>query len=117
MTLTQQIEQVADILKQMLNDGASLSDLQRGDLRMMHDSTQRLLKLLRSNTDMTSLDSKQKSILRHDASNPINALMGFSKLLLQPDSDPLTDSQRQQLETIVAHSRTILHGVRSHFAG
>ncbi len=117
MTLTQQIEQVADLLLQMLRDGASLSDLQRGDLRMMHDSTQRLLKLLKNTPDIGSLDARQKSILRHDAGNPINALLGFSKLLLQPDADPLNDSQRQQLETIIEQSRIILQGVQQHFAG
>src|SRR6266566_1601220 len=47
----------------------------------------------------------------HELRTPLNSVIGFSDLLLSPDSvvGPLTDTQRDYLETIARNGRHLLH--------
>ena len=47
----------------------------------------------------------------HELRTPLNSVIGFSDLLLSPDSvvGPLTDTQRDYLETVARNGRHLLH--------
>ncbi|QQQ80549.1 response regulator [Saccharothrix sp. 6-C] len=48
------------------------------------------------------------SNISHELRSPVNSVIGLSRLLTAPDSDPLTEEQRRQIELIRAAGSTLL---------
>jgi PAS domain S-box-containing protein len=77
-----------------------LADLQKHS-RQLEEAAERL-------KEMDRLKSQFIASMSHELHTPLNAIIGFSGVLLKGIDGPLTDAQRQDLETILKSGKHLL---------
>ncbi|MDD8018017.1 MAG: response regulator [Bacteroidota bacterium] len=86
---------------------------------MNYDETQKLSREVSvKNTELNTKNSELEKAYRvkseflasmsHELRTPLNSIIGFSSVLLGPNSDPLTQDQRKALEKVLKNGRHLL---------
>ena len=104
----------SDLIKE--NCPASMDDQVKADLDRIHQSARSLFDLVgnmfseQNNTDLASLEHVRR--LRHDLRSPINAVLGYSELLIDDEADS-GDRNRlcDDLQRLADQSRELLQSI------
>jgi signal transduction histidine kinase len=65
-------------------------------------------------TDMTEARATERmkdqfvSLISHELRTPLSSILGYLELVMDPDSEPLTDEQRQYLTTVERNAQRLL---------
>ncbi len=85
---------------------------QRNDLRLLQDQlTRQNLELAAANAELRRLDdlkSQFVSVAAHELRSPLSSIIGYVEILLDQEFDPLTDHQREFLETVRRNGQRLL---------
>jgi signal transduction histidine kinase len=99
------LPQVNDACQSLLSRSLGpLDELQLEDLQAIERSLEKLSRRLEGQP----IDWADHSESTHALRGPLNSTIGFSRLLLRGVDGPITDDQRQALETIYNNSRRML---------
>jgi signal transduction histidine kinase len=85
---------------------------QRNDLRLLQEQlTRQNLELAAANAELRRLDeikSQFVSVAAHELRSPLSSIIGYVEILLDRDAGPLTDHQREFLETVQRSGHRLL---------
>ena len=101
-----QAEQAVDLANQRLRTSHQLLILKNQEL----ERQQQQIKLQNIKLQKAyNLKSEFLATISHELRTPMNAIMGFSQLLLRQAPDPLSDQQKNLVERILSNSKNLLN--------
>ena len=97
MSAKQANQRLRETNQQLLEQNQALAE-QRAQIELQN------IKLV----EVSELKSQFLATISHELRTPMNAIMGFSQLLLQQYPDPLTESQTDMVERVFQNSQNLL---------